>query len=240
MDSIRRCDDCRRVIHGEAGNACPYCGGSRLNRMIEHGTDGPQLHAPIFFLTILFCCGLAGMQVAAIVSGFKSPHAGHAGPLWHLNAIVGAGFVVYWSVRRTEGDFRALALVALGLFVLGECMSALARAYGIGALRGLSGVFKHSLLVFSSLGITAGATDQGAHSRHETMLMSVCGGFLFLAILHLTSEFFHIENDAIDDIATAVVALGLAAFAGIVLWRERAARLGGKSAAAPLIDVGKI
>ena len=233
MDSIRRCDDCRRVIHGLAGNACPYCGGSCLNRLDEHRADGGRLHTPVFRLTLAFCFGLATMQVVALYIGLHSPPAGHGAPLWHLNLLVGMCVALYWTLRRGEGDFRALFFTALGIFVFGEALSALSRAYGVGALRGMSGVFRHALLVFSSLALTAGGTDTPAHSRHERTMTAACGGFLLLAVLHLMLEFARSENDTVEDAATALVAFGVAAYAGVVLYREKKQHDAAKNTGAP-------
>lgn len=221
MDFIRRCDDCRRVVHGFAGNACPYCGGSRLNRLEEHPVAGVRLHSPVFRLTLAFCLGLGAMQIVALYIGLHSPPAGHGAPLWHLNLLVGMCVALYWALRRGEGDFRALFFTALGLFVFGEGLSALSRAYGVGALRGMSGVFRHALLVFSSLALTAGGTDAPAHTRHERTMTAACGGFLVLAVLHLMLEFARSENDTVEDAATALVAFAVAAYAGMVLYREK-------------------
>ena len=221
MDSIRRCDDCRRVVHGSAGNACPYCGGSRLNRMEEHRADGPRLHAPVLRLTLAFCFGLAAMQTGAVLAGLHAPSVAHAAPLWHLNLLVAACAAIYWTLRRIEGEFRALFITTLTLFIVGEGVSAIAHAYGIGALRGLSGVFRHALLVFSSLGITAGMTDSAFLTRQERLMLIACGGFLFLAVLHLTLEFIKTENDTVEDIATICVAFGVAACVAWNIYRDR-------------------
>lgn len=220
MDSIRRCDDCRRVIHGEAGNACPYCGGSRINRLNEQRADDPRLHPPVFRLTVSFCVGLAAMQLVALALGLHAPLSGHSAPLWHLNILVGVCVAAYWTMRRGEGDFRALFITAFCLFVLGEGLSALAHAYGIGALRKLSGMFRHALLVFSSLALTAGSTDTLEHSPHEKTMLAASAGFLLLAVLHLVLEFINAANDTAEDLATIGVAVGLAIFAAQSLYRE--------------------
>src|SRR2546430_2573744 len=110
MDYIRRCEDCRRVVHGEAGNACPFCGGGRLARVDDDRAHDTRLHSPVFKLALAFCFGLAGMQLAALTLGVSPPPAGHGSPLWHLNLLVGVGMALYWSLRRGEGDFRALFL----------------------------------------------------------------------------------------------------------------------------------
>lgn len=222
MDSIRRCDDCRRVVHGEAGNACPYCGGGRLNRIVEHRDAVPQLHLPIFRLALSFCFGLATMQIAAFAMGLHAPTTGHAGPLWHLNILVGVCVATYWPVRRNEGDFRALFITSICLFALGEGLSALAHAYGMGSLRDLSGDFRNALLVFSSLALTAGATDTTPHTQHERTMFAASGGFLLLAIVHLILKFKRIENDAVEDFATIGIALVVAAYAAIMLFKEKA------------------
>src|SRR5262249_41632046 len=121
----------------------------------------------------------------------------------------------------SEGDFRALFVTAFCIFVLSELLGILSRAYGIGALHNLSGVFRHALLVFSSLALTAGAADGLGHTRHERVMLGAAGGFLFLAALHLLLEFLKSENERVEDVASALVAVAVAIFAAWTLWMER-------------------
>jgi len=221
LDSIRRCEDCRRIVHGEAGNACPYCGGARLRRVEDDRAHATRLHPPVFKLALAFCLGLGGMQLIALALGLSGPPAGHGTPFWYLNVVVGVGVALYAALRRNEGDFRALFVIGFGAFVISEALSVLARAYGIGALHNLGGVFRHGMLVFSSLALTAGAADGPGHTRHERVMLAAAGGFLFLAVLHLMLEFSKSDNERFEDIASILVAFSVAAYAAWVLWAER-------------------
>src|SRR5437762_2843731 len=105
MESIRRCHDCRRVVHGEAGNACPYCGCAKLNRLEEHGVPAARLHIPVLRLALAFCMGLALMQLLLLWPDFNLS-AGRALPFWQLNLVLGVCMLAYVILRRVEGDFR--------------------------------------------------------------------------------------------------------------------------------------
>ena len=50
MEASRPWQDCGRVIHGEAGNACPYCCGAKLSRLVEHPAGNTRLHTPVLRL----------------------------------------------------------------------------------------------------------------------------------------------------------------------------------------------
>ena len=220
LDSIRRCKDCRRIVHGEAGNACPYCGGAQLIRLVEHGAPHVRLHAPVLKLALAFCLGLGAMQLMLIYSDAGASSAGRAAPFWQLNLLIGTCTLVYLLLRRLEGDFRALFLIAFCLFAAGEGVALFARAYGINALHLIGALFRHGLLVFSSLSLTAGAADSPAQTRHERVMFAATCGFLFLSILNLLLEYTHRESALVQDAATALVALALALFAAAELWRE--------------------
>jgi hypothetical protein len=224
MDSICRCEDCRQIVHGDSSQKCPQCGGTHLNRLVEHAGTHAHLHPPVLKLAIAFCIGLIVMQVVAFAMGLNPPPAGHGTPFWHLNLVIVICTALYIVLRRTEGDFRALFVTAFALFIFGEGLSILARFYGISALHNLSGVFRHAMLVFSSLTITAGAAEARLRSPHERLMLAASGGFLFLAALHLMLDFFKRGNDQVRDIATATVALGVLIFAATVLLRHRKKR----------------
>ena len=219
-EAIRRCKDCRRVVHGEAGNACPYCGGAQLNCLLEHGAPHGRLHAPVLKLALAFCLGLGAMQLLLLNSDAAAA-SGRAAPFWQLNLLIGTCTLVYVLLRRLEGDFRALFLIAFCLFVAGEGLALFARAYGINALHLIGALFRHGLLVFSSLSLTAGAADSLAQSRHERVMFAATCGFLFLSILNLLMEYTRRESALVQDAATALVALAVALFAATELWRER-------------------
>jgi hypothetical protein len=52
-------------------------------------------------------------------------------------------------------------------------------------------------------------------------MLGAAGGFRFLSVLHLMLEFLKSESDRVEDVASAMVALAVAVYAGWTLWMER-------------------
>jgi len=107
------------VIHGEAGNACPYCGCAKLNRLEEHGVPGARLHVPVVRLALAFCVGLMLMQVFLLWPDFNLS-SGRALPFWQLNLLIGICTGVYLLLRpRTFQVIMGLTLIsyAVNLFI---------------------------------------------------------------------------------------------------------------------------
>src|SRR4051812_9353619 len=65
MDSARRCKECKRIVRGHAGDACPYCGSGQLVTVaIVSGTE-VRHHGSVLTAAITFCLGLTLIRVIA-------------------------------------------------------------------------------------------------------------------------------------------------------------------------------
>src|SRR5262245_14333384 len=112
MESIRRCEDCRRIVRGAAGDACPYCGGGRL--VIDIPPPAPTLkHPAVLTLVLTYSIGLVLLRTILVAVGWRqlaiSPAMGEL--FWQLQFTGVASTALYLILRRSEGDFRALLLV---------------------------------------------------------------------------------------------------------------------------------
>src|SRR4051812_24727398 len=178
MESIRRCEDCRRIVRGTAGDACPYCGSGRL---IQTQAAGPHSfrHASVLTLVLTLSIGLVLFRIVLIATG--SPAYGEL--LFPLQFTAGIAAIFYLILRRSEGDFRALLMVSLGLFLATEVTGALAREYGMLALNKLGREFNLTLFIFSGIAITAAVADGRRTDRFQASLIAANMGLLFLAAI---------------------------------------------------------
>ncbi len=190
-----------------------------LHRRRDGEPSWPQ-HPAISAAVLTFCGGLVLLRVylMAVHGGGRSVPA-YAEVLMQLQMIAVLGAAMYWLLRRSEGDFRALLGVSLVLFACGEGLNTLARNYGLLPLLRLGSVFNIALFLYSSLTITAAIADlpraRFAQNRpgnaHAALVVSSFGLMLF-STLRL---FLQISRRDLDDAANHVATLVLA---GIVLF----------------------
>src|SRR5687767_14412400 len=107
MESVRRCKDCKRIVRGHAGDACPYCGSDRLV-IATPGTAGRH-HASVLTAALTFCFGLILLRMIATFMGTRlgALMLIHS-ELTSLQMLVAVCTVLYVVLRRSEGDFHAL------------------------------------------------------------------------------------------------------------------------------------
>jgi hypothetical protein len=212
-------------------------------------SSDPKLHHPsILTLAVTFCGGLIALHLAVtlfapqwlpLVPGYKAL-------VWRLQLVIALATLLYLVLRRGEGDFCALFIVALGLFAAVESLGALARWYGFLALNELAKPFNVALFIFSSLGLSAAVADRGWHrqpkpgnagtraqggrrDRHHFALVLADLGFLFLSCLRGGMEMRGLElNDKANVIirnalAVVVLCVGAAVLRAEVLSKTSAA-----------------
>lgn len=216
MESVRRCKECRRIIHGAAGDACPYCGSGKLVTV----SLPPQQRqfASVLTLVLTFCVGLVGLRMVLAALGLRaSISSGASGALWNLELIIVLSTVLYLLLRRGEGDFRALFVVAFGLFACSEGLSALARSYGLAALGGLSLLFSQAMMVYAALALSAAVTEGWLKDIYHRKLVGISVGFMALGICHILLEIFSRENEKAQNEILLAALLGIAAYAVILL-----------------------
>lgn len=183
----------------------------------------PRLHHPsVLTLAVTFCGGLVALHLAVtlfapqwlpLVPGYKSL-------VWRLQLVTTVATLLYLILRRGEGDFRALFIVALGLFAGAESLGALARWYGFIALNDLAKPFNVALFIFSSLALSAAIADWawraprqppaaggGGRDRHHFALVLANIGFLFLSSMRGAMEMRgHEPNNKANALISAVLA----------------------------------
>jgi hypothetical protein len=182
MESVRRCEDCRRIVPGTAGDACPFCGSGRLLHVAAQG-PATLKHPSVLTLVLTFSIGLVLIRILMIAFGTSlitlSPS--YSELLWQLQFTSAVSAILYLILRRSEGDFRALLMVSLALFVATEVTGALAKEYGLLSLNRLCAQFNLTLFIFSGIALSAALSDGRRADRFQASLISADLGFLFLA-----------------------------------------------------------
>ena len=184
--------------------------------------DSGLHHPSVLTLAVTFCGGLIALHLAVtlfapqwlpLVPGYRSL-------VWRLQLVITVATLLYLILRRAEGDFRALFIVALGLFAGAESLGATARWYGFIALNELAKPFNVALFIFSSLALSAAIADWGwrgqqppaargaKRDRHAFALALANMGFLFLACLRGTLE---MRGHELSDKANVLISAALAA-----------------------------
>jgi len=221
MELTRRCEDCRRVVKGALGDACPYCGGENLRDVIAAPKSNAVRHGSVLTAVITFCLGLSLLRVVMVAIGSRSfSSAAYGEMLWQLQLLTASGALVYVVLRRSEGDFRALFIISLILYVGTECSAALARDYGFLALNRLCALFNMGLFIFSTMTITAAVADGWRVDRYRVCLLLALGGFIGLAALR---TFFLVRTRVFDDHANTIGTLfltGIVLYLGVMLLRR--------------------
>jgi hypothetical protein len=214
-EAVRRCEDCHRVVHGHAGNACPFCGGERLVTFIPHPSHG--LHHPsVLTLAVTFCGGLILIHLAAnlLVPQWLPMAPGYRSLVEHLQVIIGVATALYLVLRRGEGDFRALFAITFGLFLTTEGLDILARGYSVLALNDMAKPFNIALFIFSSLALTAAIADGRRRDPYHLPLVMANTGFLFLSALRggieMRGRELNENAHKLITVAFVVVVLGVA------------------------------
>ncbi|HYG78159.1 MAG TPA: hypothetical protein VEK08_24350 [Planctomycetota bacterium] len=231
MEGARRCEDCRRIIKGVAGDSCPYCGGSHLVAVAIAPPVTPLRHGSVLTAVITFCLGLSLLRVVLVALGSKSfASPAYGDMLWQLQLLTAFGALVYIVLRRSEGDFRALFLVSLALFVGTEVTAALARDHGLLSLSRLSTLLNMGLFIFSVMTFTAAIPDLRRPDRYRVCLLIALTGFLFLSALR---TFFQVKSREFDERASSTGIVVLAAVllcVGVMLIKRE---FSGRTAPAP-------
>jgi hypothetical protein len=208
-----------------SGGPCTFCGGTRMTP-VSGPTAGPH-HPAIMTVVITFCLGLAGLRA---IAGFIAPHwmpatPGYGDLLSNLQLIILAATVLYLILRRSEGDFRALLAVALGLFLTAEGLGVAARGYGFLLLNDAGKPFNLALFAISSLALTAGLADGFRRGPYHTTLMGASVGLLFLATLRVGLEMKQRDlTDKAQDLLTIVLAAVAVCVAVLLVRAEIIAR----------------
>jgi hypothetical protein len=187
--STPRCGTCGEQLTA-AGAACPRCAiasppaaPARPAPTLPAGPGRRSRRHPQTLASVLtFCFGLAAITV--ILAWWSS---NPLGLLNHLRVAAMAGTLVYLLLRTDEGDFRALFMVALGIFALQEALVYSSRVYGTLQFQDLASLLAVCSAIFASLGLTAAAYDaqQEPQDRYETMSFLACLIILLLSLLRV-------------------------------------------------------
>jgi hypothetical protein len=222
MDSSRRCEDCRRVVPGHAGDACPYCGGARLVRTSAAATPrAAQRHSSLLTAVITFCLGLSLLRLVFLYLGprFTLASSAYNDLLWQLQIVVTVVTLIYVVLRRGEGDFKALFIISLGLFITTEAVSALLHSFGLLSMAGPCILFNMALLIYSSLTLTAAVADGPKKDLYDKCLMTANMGFMFTSALRTFLEMRGQDAGMRGNLSMTLVLSALIIYLGVMLIR---------------------
>ena len=230
MDGLRRCEDCRRIVRGSAGDACPYCGGEHLTHIAPAAVSTTGIrHPSVITAVITFCVGLSALRIIIIYFGqhFSVTSGAYGDVLWDLQMLITVSTAMYLVLRRGEGDFRSLFVISFGLFIATECLAALVRSYGFISLHNLVVMFNMTLFIYSSLCLTASIAD-GPRRDYFSRCLSRCAiGFMFYSALRTFFEMKGRDAETRTNVIMSLALTGLIVYLGAQLihgeMRSRAA-----------------
>ncbi|HEY3320195.1 MAG TPA: hypothetical protein VGP72_07005 [Planctomycetota bacterium] len=219
MTDPRHCEDCRQISLDGHEERCSACGG-RLTEI----TAPPGRHPIIVTAVLSFSIGLIVLHtVLPLLGAHLIPSLpAYSSVLGQLQMLGAGATVLYLILRRSEGDFHALLLTSLLLLAGTECLSALARGYGLLSLTRLAGVLNMGLFVYSSLALTAGAADSGSHRPHSRRLclLAASTGMLLLASLRVFLQVRRRDDEASHWLLTLVLGGVALLVGGILVFEE--------------------
>jgi hypothetical protein len=219
MDGLRRCEDCRRIVRGSAGDACPYCGGEHLAHIAPASPPTGIRHPSVITAVITFCVGLSALRIVILYFGqhFSVTSGAYGDVLWDLQLLITISTAMYLVLRRAEGDFRALFIISFGLFIATECLASLVRSYGFISLHNLVVMFNMTLFIYSSLCLTASIAD-GPRREYFSRCLTRCSiGFMFYSALRTFFEMKGRDAEVRTNMIMSLALLGLIVYLGAQL-----------------------
>ena len=155
----------------------------------------PHTHPQVAIASLTFCCGL--FLVRAVLSlglfkGFKVPPFSIHDPLVQLQGIAFGITLLYFALRKDEGDFRALYIGTLVLFMGSEALNYIYSGLGVVSLNQLSILVSFAVAIYSSLTLSAAAYDY-AESRSgpdRRSYVLVCCAILALSLFRALGTVF--------------------------------------------------
>jgi hypothetical protein len=211
MEPVRRCKECRRIVKGHAGNACPFCGSAELVTIIQHSSSDVQHHPSIMASALTFCAGAIALRLVARLAGGRLGGFVMAEDLVaSLQVVVCIATLLYLLLRRSEGDFRSLFIVTFGLFCTTEGLSVMSRTYGLYTLESLIMVVNIGVFIYSSLSVTASLADGPKRDPYPRVLMGASAGFMLFATLR---TFLGLRSAGFDRKQEIIIVIVLAAIA---------------------------
>lgn len=208
---------------------------------IFHGTHahGPDRrhHPSILTLAIAFFVGLVAMPliIFPFIPQFASASAEYGNLLRNMQILSGILTLLYVILRRSEGDFRSLFMLTVGLFAATEAFTELSYYFGIPALHALEMLFAFALFMYSCLTLAAAIAEERRGDWFHHALVNTVIGFIILSAV----RFYYEKKGALYEdhgrrftfIVMLLLALQLAV---LVVWAEiRARRKRGEHPANP-------
>ncbi|MBI3831394.1 MAG: hypothetical protein HY291_17885 [Planctomycetes bacterium] len=222
--TILHCRDCGRVA-SHAGNACAFCGGPLLATPVKADRPVVRKHSQILAASVTFCLGLLLVRVllGVLRPGRFPPLTSGDDPLVLLEMVAAGGTVLYMVLRGEEGDFRALFLVSLMLFMGQEAMSFVAGAYGLMQFTVFALVAAFATTVFSSLGLITYFYEnvQAPKEAHRGPMLAGSGAICALSFVRSLTPMIKSSVEKYVEIGGIVVLIAMLAYLANWLFRPR-------------------
>lgn len=186
----------------------------------------PHTHPQVAIASLTFCCGL--FLVRAVLSlglfkGFKVPPFSFHDPLVQLQGIAFGVTLLFFALRKEEGDFRALYIGTLALFAGSEVLNYIYTGLGVVSLAPLSVLVSFAVAIYSSLTLSAAAYDyaEGRTAPDRRSYVLICCAILSLALFRALGAIFFTgpANESIRiSVMQKVDVAGLIVLAAIVFY----------------------
>ena len=119
-------------------------------------------HPQVFAAAVTFSLGLVLVRIMLACFGpehHKPPASIWKDPLLLLMAVSAGTTLLYSVLRMEEGDFRALFLLTLGLFLAAEVLEYLASVFALVRVQELGTVLSFSVSIYGLLALTSAFYD---------------------------------------------------------------------------------
>ena len=207
------------------------------DRVTAHFPDtghAPQRHhTSILTLAITFFIGLVAMPLVVFpfIPQFATASAEYGNLLRNMQILSGILTLLYVILRRSEGDFRSLFMLTVGLFAATEGLAGMSHYFGVQALHPLEMLFSFALFMYSCLTLAAAIAEERRGDWFHHALVNTVIGFVLLSAVRFYFEKKGPQYEERARMFIFVVMLLLALqLAVLLVWAEIRARRKGADA----------
>ena len=221
----RRCFVCGQPVPHDA-NGCPSC-GSALPSAPAAGVSTNRKHPQVVAAVITFCVGLLFVRflVGYWGPGRLSLGSGGFESLRMLEFIAIIFSICYIILRESEGDFRALFLVALALYAGEETLVFCANTFWIGSFHSLGILTTFAACIYSALALIAAVYDPPGTDPYRPPLLVACLAILLVSAIRALGTLPLPPFDRYQHALGIAVIIGAGIYFAAVLLKTWAARL---------------
>lgn len=178
--------------------------------MTQVGKAQAVRHPQVFAAAVTFCLGLILVRIMLAYFGpehYKPPASAWNDPLLLLMAVSAGTTVLYAVLRLEEGDFRALFLLTLGLFIGAEVLEYLAAVFALAKIQDLGTVFSFSVSIYGLLALASAFYDfpKSRLDSSQSPLVAACVGLSAASCSRALAPVAGLVDERIPELLGAVV-----------------------------------